>query len=53
MMVKDAQALSGWQGQLGILQFGHKPPPYEKTSMVHSFAQCESCHIKLAPTRIM
>ena len=48
MMVKDAKRFPDGMGNWGYFSFGHKPPPYEKTSMVHSSQQCESCHIKLA-----
>jgi hypothetical protein len=48
MMVKDAKRFPGGMGNWGYFSFGHKPPPYENTSMVHSKQQCESCHIKLA-----
>ena len=43
MMVKDAQRFPEGKGNWGYFSFGHKPPPYEKTSMVHPTQQCESC----------
>jgi Cytochrome P460 len=48
MMVKDAQRFPEGKANWGYFSFGHKPPPYEKTSMVHPPQQCESCHVKLA-----
>jgi Cytochrome P460 len=48
MMVKDKQRFPSAPGNWGFFSFGHKPPPYDSTSLVRPEGQCASCHVALA-----
>lgn len=48
MMVKDAKRFPAAAGNWGYFEFGHKPPPYDKTNMVRPTSQCQDCHIAVA-----
>jgi Cytochrome P460 len=48
MMVKDRQRFPNAPGNWGFFSFGHKPPPYDPTSVLQSEAKCAACHVKLA-----
>jgi hypothetical protein len=48
MMVKDRQHFPRAPGNWGFFSFGHKPPPYDSTSLLQPEAKCVACHVKLA-----
>ena len=48
LMVKDSQRFPTAPGNWGFFSFGHKPPPYDPTSLVRPDSQCAACHKTLA-----
>ena len=49
LMIKDTQRFPNAPGNWGFFSFGHKPPPYDPTSMLRPESQCAACHVRLAP----
>lgn len=48
MMVKNTKRFPDVPGNWGYFEFGHKPLPYDATSMERPAAQCSGCHVAVA-----
>ena len=48
LMVKDTKRFPNSLGNWAYFSFGHRPPPYDRTSFVRPATRCEGCHAALA-----